>query len=101
MNSDDTGTEAADAGLVGKETYDTAEEMVAAAQKLAADIAANAPLGVREAKRAYSRESPSQNPPVCRCFWAYFGPILGLFWVHTNVLHSPEQVCSTALSTWS
>jgi enoyl-CoA hydratase/carnithine racemase len=48
-----SGSEAADAGLVAAETYDSAEELVEAAQALAKDIAANAPLGVREAKRMF------------------------------------------------
>lgn len=48
-----SGTEAADAGLVAKKTYESAEELVEAAKALAKDIAANAPLGVREAKRMF------------------------------------------------
>ena len=48
-----SGADAADAGLVAQETYDTAEELMEAAQALARDIAANAPLGVREAKRMF------------------------------------------------
>ena len=48
-----SGTEAANAGLVAVETYDSAEALVEAAQALARDIAANAPLGVREAKRMF------------------------------------------------
>jgi enoyl-CoA hydratase/carnithine racemase len=48
-----SGTEAADFGLVVAETYDSAEELVEAAQALAKGIAANAPLGVREAKRMF------------------------------------------------
>ena len=38
---------------VAKETYESADELILAAQALARDIAANAPLGVREAKRMF------------------------------------------------
>jgi enoyl-CoA hydratase/carnithine racemase len=48
-----SGADAADAGLVAQETYDSPEDLVEAAQALARDIAANAPLGVREAKRMF------------------------------------------------
>jgi enoyl-CoA hydratase len=48
-----TGAEAARAGLVSPETHEGADAAVAAAQRLARDMAANAPLGVRGAKRLF------------------------------------------------
>jgi enoyl-CoA hydratase/carnithine racemase len=48
-----TGVEAAAAGLISSETYASPEQVVAAAQSLARGIAANAPLGVRAAKKLF------------------------------------------------